>query len=140
MGKMIYTGGGAKKHDKKKPGWQAAQQQEAEWLAGINSMKAFSTSKWKGAKKAAPSPVVGVVKRQVIDGVVVQSVPMGVGGGTKKVIRPEIEYKGNEELIERERIARERKFNIAPAYNKGGDVFVTEEELANQLRGNKRRG
>ncbi len=138
MGKMIYTGG-KMKNQPKKPGWEAAKKQEEEWLKSLGSMKAFSTNKWKGKKTPISSPVVGTVKRQVVDGVVVQSVPMGEGGGTKKVLRPEIMYKENPELLARELAARERKFNTAPAYNKGGDVFVTEESLAEQLKGNKRR-
>lgn len=138
MGKMIYTGG-KMKNQPKKPGWKEAAAQEAAWLASIQGMKGLDTNKYRGRKTPIASPVVGVVKRDTTDTVKVQSVPMGQGGGTKKVLRPEITYKGNEEMLARELIARERKFNTAPAYNKGGDVFVTEEELSNQLKGNKRR-
>jgi hypothetical protein len=36
-------------------------------------------------------------------------------------------------------IARERKFNVATAFNKGGDTYITEEQLVATLSSNKRR-
>lgn len=142
MGKMIYVGEKCK-NPKKKPGWQEAKAQEAEWLKGINSMKLFAAP---GRKYAGSTVVIGkkveVVKNGNLPAVVargMQTATYMAGSGTKPVNRPEIMYKGMPELVERERIARERKFNVAPAYNKGGDVFVTEEHLMTQLAGNKRR-
>lgn len=145
MGKMIYVSQKCK-NPKKKPGWQEAQKQEQEWLAGLNSMRLFSQPgrKYKGA-----SVVVGKKVEVVKDGNLAPRAELEKGSilpakyttmsGTKSVSRPEIEYRDNPELVEREKAARARKFNTAPAYNKGPDIFVTEEELANQLRGNKRR-
>jgi hypothetical protein len=145
MGKMIYAGSKCK-NPKKKPGWRDAAAQEAEWLKSINSMKLFSSpgKKYQGAKVVPGKKVTPVVEgtlptKQRLETKLGESLNSFGGVAGKKVIRPEILYKEDPELAERERIARERKFNTAPAYNKGGDVFVTEEELANQLRGNKRR-
>lgn len=61
------------------------------------------------------------------------------GGGTVKVNRPELEYADDPEMLERELRARERKFNTAPAYNKGPDIYVSEEEITAQLVGGRRR-
>lgn len=59
--------------------------------------------------------------------------------GTKPVPRPERQYSHDAELLQRELIARERKFNSAPAFNKGGPQFVSEDELVNVLSTNRRR-
>jgi hypothetical protein len=60
-------------------------------------------------------------------------------GGTKTVARPELQYAEDPEMLARELAARERKFNVAPAYNKGNDVYVSEDELQALLSSNKRR-
>lgn len=131
----IYQG--KSKPANKKPGWQKEAAEHAEWLAKVNLMSSGIRSSWKGAalakeaerkKKLSPAEALAPLKAAFV-----------ADQGTKAVSRPEHLYRDDPEMLERERIARERKFNVAPAYNKGGDVFVTEEELANQLRGNKRR-
>ena len=144
MGKMIYVGSKCK-NPKKKPGWQETKDQEALWLKSINSMKLFEQPGKKFGGKVAIGKKVEIVK----DGNLPAAAAMVVSSpklanyttmpGTKQVIRPEIMYKHDPELAERERIARARKFNTAPAYNKGPDIFVTEEHLMTQLSGNKRR-
>lgn len=116
---------------KKKPGWQKAAQEYAEWQSKIASM-----SSGIAAPKKAPKVVQKKVEPalpNILPGKYV------VGSGTKAVPRPELTYRNNPEMLERELIARQRKFNVAPAYNKGADQMVTEEELVNLLRTNKRR-
>jgi len=131
------------KNPKKKPGWKEREAAEKEWLDNINKMRVFSTTKYK-----PKGPVkLDKLKTPVVEGTLVghdrpkEGRSLNTFGGVagKKVHRPEIVYKDNPELLERELKARERKFNVAPAYNKGGDQFVTEEELIKQLSGNKRR-
>lgn len=122
---------------KKKPGWQLKQAEYQAWLDKINGQKTnFSAN---NRSKVVKAPVKETSPSTTVSTFLPKSFEAFKGGGTVKVARPEIEYADNPELLERELRARERKFNVAPAYNKGGDVFVTEEELANQLRGNKRR-
>lgn len=129
------------KNPKKKPGWKECEAQEKEWLANIKRMSVFTTkyNPAKLPKKAGKSPIV--------DGNLVghdrprvgQSLSTFGGFAGKKVHRPEIVYKDDPELLKRELKARERKFNVAPAYNKGPDTLVTEEELVRTLSSNKRR-
>lgn len=121
---------------KRKPGWAKQQAEYAEWMNRVSSMSSnFSRSKDLPkkplAKETTPTTTVSTFAPKSFEAF--------KGGGTIKVTRPEIEYADNPEMLARELAARQRKFNVAPAYNKGGDVFVTEEELANQLKGNKRR-
>lgn len=142
MGKLIYTGGKCK-NPKKKPGWQAAAAQEAEWLKGLQSVKLFGSKRKFGGKVK-----VGVKVSPVVDGrlpierpAIGQSLGGFVSGGagTKPVHRPEITYKDDPELLKRELKARERKFATAPAYNKGGDVLVTDEMMKDITAGKTRR-
>jgi hypothetical protein len=145
MGKMIYAGGKCK-NPKKKPGWQEAAKAEAEWLAKINSTPLFNSSKYKGrvSTDKTLSPIVDsdkVIKRGEATQRI-KSLPSKVtagGDATKAVIRPEIMYKDNPEMVEREKLARERKFATAPAYNKGGDVLVTDEMMKDITAGKTRR-
>lgn len=137
---MIKIYQGKSKPAKKKPGWQQREAEEAAWLKGLQSMTL-------SPKKANRPKVTKVIQVVVPNTPVVSqdrlnrppSLGSFGGAGTKPVARPDIMYKDDPELLARELAARERKFNVAPAYNKGGDQFVTEEELENQLRGNKRR-
>jgi hypothetical protein len=117
---------------KKKPGWKAQEQQHQEWLKKVSSMTLFST-------KPAPPRKKVVAPVAKVEPAVERRSSTSFGVATKPVPRPEITYRDNPEMLERELKARERRFNVAPAYHKGNDVFVTEEELAAQLRGNKRR-
>lgn len=140
MGKLIYTGSKCK-NPKRKPGWKEAAAQEAEWLKKLNELTAFSTSKYKG-RVSTPT-----TRSPVVDGTLVgadrpkvgKSLSEQGGVGTKKVPRPEITYKDDPELLERELKARERKFNTAPAYNKGGDVYITDEMMKDITAGKTRR-
>lgn len=131
----IYQG---RSKSKKKPGWQEQAAQHDEWLKRINSMTLFDNKKpAKAGKKVDP-----VVKDQYIPPERTTKLPSRMTPGaavTKPVIRPEIMYKGDEELIARERAARERRFATAPAYNKGGAVLVTDEMMKDITAGRTRR-
>lgn len=127
----------AKGKAKKKPGWQKAEAEYNAWLASAQGMSSGIKAK-KVVKAQAVSPIVSspVVRSDASKSI--KSLNTG-GSATTRVNTPERLYAGDDELIERERIARLRKFNAAPAYNKGAAQFVSEEELTNTLRTNKRR-
>jgi hypothetical protein len=125
----IYQG--KSKPAKRKPGWQKAAQEYAEWQSKIASMSS-GIQVSKKVPKAAPKKVVPVAPN-------ILPAKYVVGSGTKEVLRPEITYRDDPELLERELAARAVKHNAAPAYNKGGDQYVTEEELQRLLSSNKRR-
>jgi hypothetical protein len=118
---------------KRKPGWQKSEADYAAWLKGVQTMpsgiRKTNNTLVLVKKPRAPTPAEQEIKRA----------KYVVGTAGKPVPRPEILYHDDPEMLARELAARARKFNVAPAYNKGGDQFVTEEELINQLTGNKRR-
>ena len=142
MGKMIFTSEKCK-NPKKKPGWQEAAAQEAEWLKSIQGVKLFSNPgrKYKGGVKvgARISPIVdGTIP--IIQPKVGHSLGSFTGfSGGKKVPRPEIQYKDDPVMLARELKARERKFATAPAYNKGGAVLITDEMMLDIQKGLTRR-
>ncbi len=117
---------------KKKPGWQKAAQEYAQWEAKIAGMSS-------GIKGLKSTKTIGVVKKEPIREANILPAKYVVGSGTKPVARPEIQYRDDPEMLARELAARERKHNAAPAYNKGGDQYVTEEALQQLLSSNKRR-
>lgn len=129
---MIFIHQKSKKQNRK-PGWRKAEAEYAEWLSrtstmpsgitGVRTLKTIGT-----APKSTASTEAKILPAKYV-----------LGSGTKPVPRPEIQYRENPEMLKRELIARERKFNVAPAYNKGGDTFVTEEQLQALLSSNKRR-
>ena len=119
---------------KRQPGWAQKQAEYDAWLAKVNGMKtgfARTPVKKKVVKETTPSTTVSTFRPASFEAF--------KGGGTKAVARPEHQYADNPEMLERELKARERKFNVAPAYNKGNDVYITEEELVRTLSSNKRR-
>jgi hypothetical protein len=120
---------------KRKPGWQKVEQEHAAWLASVSSQTFSGRSLRPGTKRV--NPVVHAPVLREVSLPASRSTPGG--NGTTSVHRPEILYRDNEELLARELAARQRKFNVAPAYNKGADQLVTEEELVNLLSSNKRR-
>lgn len=126
----IYS---SKSKQNKKPGWKQQQDEYDAWVQKVSSMKTnFSRTKPKVAEKVSSSA-------GITSSFIKKDFSAFVGGGTKSVARPEIQYADNPEMLERELNARKRKFNVAPAYNKAGAQFVSEEELVNTLRTNKRR-
>ena len=143
MGKMIYVSGKCQ-NPKKKPGWKEAAAQEAEWLKNVQSIKLFANQ----GRKFGGKVQIGVKISVIADGAKPVERPIigkSLGGfvqggaGTKPVHRPEIMYRDNPEFLKRELKARERKFATAPAYNKGGDVLVTDEMMKDITAGKTRR-
>jgi hypothetical protein len=138
---IVYTGTKCK-NPKKKPGWKETEAQQAEWLKKVNSITLFTDSKKKfGAttvKKPStkPSPVQVMRPQDGPAHSLIEAVPIG---GTKKVLRPEIQYKDDPEMLARELKARERKFSTAPAYNKGNAVLITDEMMKDITAGITRR-
>ena len=129
-----------KSKPKKKPGWQQSAAEYDEWLKSVSSLSTnFSAKNRSTAKKPAKvtRPSKPVITKPLNFAPV--SPEAFKGGGTKKVARPEITYRDNPELLERELKARERRFPTAPAYNKGGDVLVTEEMMKDIASGATRR-
>lgn len=137
---MIFTHQGGPKKQKKKPGWKDVEKEHDDWLKGVKSTKLFSDRKPLG-KSALPSKMPSLAARlEETKRVNVHSiVESGTAGCTKKVHRPEIVYKDDPEMLERELKARERKFAVAPAYNKGGDQLVTPEFMKDITAGITRR-
>lgn len=136
---MIRIYQGKSKPKPKKPGWEQEKQQHDEWLAKVNSMTLGVTK----PKKWTKEKIDPVVKKPVVNKTRLtkagKSVMTPGDTSTKPVLRPEILYRDDPEMLARELKARERQFNVAPAYNKGGDQYVSEEELVKLLSGNKRR-
>jgi hypothetical protein len=130
---------------KRKPGWQKAEADYQKWLTSMQTMSSgIQTSKpgFKATKLITTKPDRSPPRMltDTCEGIhPPRSMTYVRGGGTKPVPRPEITYADNPEMLARELKARERKFNVAPAYNKGGDTYVTEESLQALLSSNKRR-
>jgi len=102
-------------------------------------MKLFKNKK---STKSTLKKIDPVVKEAYIDAERLRKLPSRMTPGdmsTKPVIRPEIMYKGNDEMIEREKEARARKFATAPAYNKGAAQLVTDEMMRDITAGKTRR-
>jgi hypothetical protein len=135
---IIHITGRLKKQPRK-PGWAKAQAEYEAWLKSVSSMSS-GISATKSIKVVKPDGPKAQMLTGTCDGVYpVHSARYFRDSGTKKVPRPELQYRDDPEMLERELKARERKFNVAPAYNKGADQLVTEEELQNLLSSNKRR-
>jgi hypothetical protein len=136
---MLRIYQGKSKPANKKPGWREAAAAEAAWLASLNKLTV--TTKPKTAVKN-PKPVQVVVSAPVVSPDRLNRPPslMTPGGAaTKPVARPDILYKEDPEMLRRELEARLRKFNVAPAYNKGPSIYVSEEDITAQLVGGRRR-
>jgi len=132
---IIYTHQRSK--PKKKPGWQQKQAEYDAWLKGVKGMTTNFSARNRGqVKKAEPPTTTSVGTTSTF---LKKDFSAFKGGGTVTVRRPEIEYADDPEMLERELQARARRFNVAPAYNKGPDILVTEEEITKQLVGGRRR-
>ena len=126
----------------RKPGWQRAEQEHADRLARAQSQTLFNPTAKPKRQRALRT--ISPIADSAVDRASAH-VPSRVTIGdtsTKAVLRPELTYRDNPELLARELAARERKFNAAPAYNKGGDVFMTDEMMNEIVKtgGNRRRG
>lgn len=135
----IYQG--KSKPANKKPGWQKQQAEYEAWLARVNSQTLFNPAA-KPRMKATTKKIDPVVSGPVVSQERLHKGPslqtFG-GAATKPVARPDILYKDDPEMLARELKARERRFNTAPAYNKGGDVFITNEMMKDITAGKTRR-
>lgn len=121
---------------KRKPGWQKSQEEYQAWLRGVNAMTTNFSARNRGRVKEEPKVTT---TSGVSSGFIKKDFSAFKGGGTKAVPRPEIQYADNPEMLERELKARERRFATAPAYNKGGDVLVTDEMMKDIMAGTTRR-
>ncbi len=141
MTSVIRIYSGKSKPANKKPGWQKAEQEYKDWQAKVNSMTLFNPSA-KPKMQISKSRIDPIVKESYIDPSRLQkvkSVISSVDTCTKVVYRPEVTYRDNPEMLERELIARSKKFNTAPAYNKGGDMLCTDEMMKDVMSGANRR-
>jgi len=132
---LLYTSTKSKKATKKKPGWK----KEAEEYAAWEAKHAANPKLAKGLRKSASQPLslksFAISPRQVPQPKSVQTAPV-----KEEVIHdPRVLYKDDPEMLERELKARERKFNAAPIYNKGGDVLITDEMMRDITAGVTRR-
>lgn len=134
---IIHITGRLKKQPRK-PGWAKAQAEYEAWLKSIATMSS-GLEVPKSIKVTKPARAPAQLLSGTCSGVHLRTTKYVRDLGTKKVPRPELQYRDDPEMLERELKARERKFNVAPAYNKGADQLVTEEELQNLLSSNKRR-
>lgn len=122
---------------KRKPGWQKEQAEYEAWLAKVKSQTTSFSSSSKPLKKRI-DPVVPDAPRVAAPAVKPASRYVK-GSGTKEVARPDILYRDNPEMLHRELAARERKFAIAPMYNKGAAMLVTDEAMKDITAGTTRR-
>jgi hypothetical protein len=127
-----------KSKGKKKPGWQKEQEEYQKWLDSVKSQTLGAARKNRAPQpKAKAVPVVEKPVIRKVDQPAEHSTSFGAG--TKAVPRPEIMYKDDPEMLARELAARARQFNVAPAYNKGPTIYVSDDEITNQLVGGRRR-
>lgn len=119
---------------KKKPGWKQLEAEHQAWLNQVNELTLFGarTHEPIGFKRIDPvvnAPVLTLNKAHSA-----QSLKTFGGTGTKQVNRPDILYKDEPELLERELRARARRFMTAPIYNKGPAQFISEETVITELK------
>lgn len=124
---MIKIFQGKSKPAKKKPGWRQA---EAEYQAWLNQTKSMTSGIKTSSKVKPANPIKVTVGAPVVASDRLNrghSLVTPGGAGTKPVHRPDIVYRDDPELLQRELIARSRKFNVAPIYNKGPLQFISDD-------------
>lgn len=122
---------------KRKPGWQKEQAEYEAWLAKVKSQTTSFSSTPKPLKKRI-DPVVPNVPRVTEP----EAKPVSryvKGSSTKEVARPDILYRDDPEMLQRELAARSRKFAIAPMYNKGAATLMTDDTMEDLKKGLLRR-
>lgn len=139
---IIYTNTKAKKV-KKSPGWRHTQEEYAAWLKRVQTetLSGRAAKAVKASESRDLNNYLAVPRRQVrkIDSLI------GTGKAIcgKSVSIPEVMYKGDEEKIQREKLAREetdsKKLRTAPVYNKGGNVYMTDDMIDDMKSGSLRR-
>jgi hypothetical protein len=123
---IIYSNTKSAKKQNNKPGWKKEKEEYDAWLAKHKSSVPIK----KVAKLKLPSVPVREGRSMLHETPVDKTI---------KVTSPELLYKDDPEMLARELKARERKFNTAPAYNKGGDVYMTDEMMKDVMSGANRR-
>lgn len=165
MPSMIYTGTKSIKKQKKKSGWKQQEEEYKAWLAkhqptkedlarlvkakkALSQKSTTSSSKLQVSAKSASSGLIsaGCSHRfQQTNSSFGQEQPVKVKSSSPsskeepKIHDPRLLYRDNPEMLERELKARERKFTVAPVYNKGADQFITDEMMKDIMSGSTRR-
>lgn len=132
---IIYTGTKPKKKINKKPGWKEEERQHQEWLASHKSNPKLA-AELKSLKKKPLSINLNKGLRTIR---APSKSSDKLPESTFKKLDPRVLYKDNPEMLERELKARERVFPVAPAYNKGGDVLMSEDMINDMKKGLLRR-
>lgn len=123
------------KKQAKKPGWREQQAEYEAWLKKVSSMSTNFSAKNRGsATSQPPKPSQAQLPEKKST-----SFESFKGPTTKPVHRPELLYRDDPEMLERELRARERKFATAPMYNKGAPQLVTDEAMKDIMAGGTRR-
>jgi hypothetical protein len=118
---------------KRQPGWKQREAEYAAWLKGVQAMSS-------GIKPRSSKLVLNKkIKVETPQEREERRARYVVGGAGKPVPRPEILYRDDPEMLARELKARERKFNVAPAYNKGNDILMTDDMMEDLKKGLLRR-
>ncbi len=132
-----------KSKSKKKPGWQKEKDDYEAWLKKINSVKLFDNNKPKKATIKTFSPVVDTTTPTLHESryaaFTLPSKQTELTSGGIKYQDPRITYRDDPEMLARELKARERKFATAPAYNKGGAQFISDDMMKDIASGKTRR-
>lgn len=142
---IIYTN--QKSKPKKKPGWKKEQAEYEAWLAkhGQTTTKKPSNASKRSSKAVVLRPTHHSYIEQEKAKSAQSSSTLKVFDTLPKVSTevkihdPKVLYKDNPEMLERELKARERKFAVAPAFNKGGDQLVTPDMMKDIMAGGGRR-
>jgi hypothetical protein len=133
---LVYAPNSSKKLKvKKKAGWKKEAEEYAAWQekhkANPKLLKELKESSRTLKLDLGKSP--RIVKQQEAKSVMTPPKKQEI------VHDPRVLYKDNEEMLERELAARERKFNAGPIYNKGNDVLITDEMMKDIRSGKTRR-
>lgn len=119
---------------------------EASWAAIKATKPTNFADKSRAAVKTKPKPIMPVsplVALRLNEARQGRSLQVSVEHSheANEKLRPDLVY--SEEMLAREMAAREHtktlKARVAPAYNKGGNVYLTEDEMAAMKRGELRR-
>lgn len=131
----------SKVKQKKKPGWEKEKAEHDAWLKKINSMTLFANKKPQKVTKFLSSPVVNTTMPTISEArKKAFNLPSRETAAVNiRSMSPEVLYKENPEMLERELAARSIKFTTAPIYNKGGDTYITDEMMKDITAGITRR-
>lgn len=133
---LHYVGTKSKVKAKKKVGWQKEEDEYKAWMAKHSpnpklekELKKNTTLEYKLSTPVGRAPKIEW-----------RTLEVKFPDKEDPIIHdPRVLYKDDPEMLERELKARERKFTTAPIYNKGGDVYVTDEMMKDITAGTTRR-